>query len=75
MLLAIGRHCLKKTSSGRVQMMFLLDSRKAMKFASNQIMGNGLTFSSIFIDSQDVLAMDLPQLASHLHQSLSAPEI
>eukprot|EP00435_Cladocopium_sp_Y103_P068517 s592_g31.t1 len=41
---------------------------------SNQIMGNGLTFTSISIPTQQVLSMDLPSLASHLHQALSVKE-
>ncbi|CAL1126767.1 unnamed protein product [Cladocopium goreaui] len=73
MLLAF-RPLLKKDSAGDVQMMFLLDARKALSLPSNQIMGNGLTFTSISIPTQQVLSMDLPGLASHLHQALSVRE-
>ncbi|CAK9003783.1 Anthranilate N-benzoyltransferase protein 2 [Durusdinium trenchii] len=74
MLLALGRNCLPKTCSGSVAMIFLLDVRKALKLSPNQLMGNGLTFCSLSIESQKLLAMDLPGLASHLHQMLSTGE-
>eukprot|EP00434_Breviolum_minutum_P030004 symbB.v1.2.026532.t1/scaffold2659.1/size73661/2 len=74
MLLALVRHTVPKSCSGNVQIVFLLDARKALGLPSDQIMGNGLTFCRILIPTQKVFGMDLPGLASYLHEALARNE-
>ncbi|CAJ1407918.1 unnamed protein product [Effrenium voratum] len=53
-------------------MMFLLDARKALRLPPNQLLGNGLTFCNISIPTQQMLQMDLPELAAILHEALAS---
>ncbi|CAJ1440612.1 unnamed protein product [Effrenium voratum] len=73
-LLTLGCRILPKTSWGNVQMMFLLDARKALRLPPNQLLGNGLTFCNISIPTQQMLQMDLPELAAILHEALASKQ-
>ncbi|OLQ03582.1 Anthranilate N-benzoyltransferase protein 2 [Symbiodinium microadriaticum] len=72
LLMTLGKHILPADAKGMVQMMFLLDVRKALGLPANQLMGGGLTFTSVLIS--DLKLRTLPELASQLHECLSKHE-
>ena len=72
LLMTLGKHILPADAKGMVQMMFLLDVRKALGLPASQLMGGGLTFTSVLIS--DLKLRTLPELASQLHESLSKRE-
>ena len=72
LLMTLGKHILAPDAKGTVQMMFLLDARKALGLPANQLMGGGLTFTSVMV--QDMKALTLPEIASKLHEALARGE-
>ena len=72
LLMTLGKHILPPDAKGKVQMMFLLDARKALGLPSNQLMGGGLTFTSVMVE--DLKLLTLPEIASRLHEGLAKKE-
>jgi len=69
LLMTLGKHILEPGEQRNAQMMFLLDARKALQLPPNQLMGGGMTFTSIMV--ADLLSLSLSQIACHLHAELT----
>ena len=72
LLFTLAKHILPPDAKGTVQMMFLLDARKALELPANQLMGGGMTFTSIIVHNLNTLT--LPDIASTLHEALARGE-